>query len=213
MHSKLEYRVGNLLLNETIYLYLSLRNKHYLLVAEESLIEQLQSDSQKEAAFRILVSQYKERLYWHIRKMVIDHDDTDDVLQNTFIKVFRNIDSFKAESKLYTWMYRIATNEAITFINKRAKRMKVSSSELKEAVLSNLESDVYFEGDRIQLQLQKAIATLPEKQQLIFNMKYFDEHTFAQLSEILETSVGGLKSSYHIAVKKITAYLGENETF
>ena len=183
------------------------------MVAEKSLIEALQSDSQKEAAFRTLVSLYKERLYWHIRKMVVDHDDADDVLQNTFIKVFRNIHSFKAESKLYTWMYRIATNEAITFLNKKAKQMKISSSELKDTMLSQLESDVYFEGEQIQLQLQKAIATLPNKQQLIFNMKYFDEHTFAQLSEILETSVGGLKSSYHIAVKKITAYIKQNETF
>jgi len=110
-------------------------------------------------------------------------------------------------------MYRIATNEAITFINKKAKRANISSHEMKEVVLSKLETDVYFEGDKIQLQLQKAIALLPTKQQLIFNMKYFDDHTFEQLSDILETSVGGLKSSYHIAVKKITTYLKNNETF
>ena len=110
-------------------------------------------------------------------------------------------------------MYRIATNEAITFINKRAKRANISSQEIQETIISNLETDVYFEGEQIQLKLQKAIATLPQKQRLIFNMKYFDEHTFDQLSEILETSVGGLKSSYHIAVKKITAYLKNNETF
>lgn len=144
---------------------------------------------------------------------MLNHDDTDDVLQNTFIKVYRNIQSFKADSKLYTWMYRIATNEAITFINKKAKRANISSHEMKEVVLSKLETDVYFEGDKIQLQLQKAIALLPTKQQLIFNMKYFDDHTFEQLSDILETSVGGLKSSYHIAVKKITTYLKNNETF
>ena len=142
----------------------------------------------------------------------MDHDDADDVLQNTFIKVFRNIDSFKADSKLYTWMYRIATNEAITFINKRAKRANISSQELKENMIANLESDVYFEGDKIQMQLQRAIATLPQKQQLVFNMKYFEDHTYEDLSEILETSVGGLKSSYHIAVKKITSYLKDNET-
>jgi len=183
------------------------------LVEEQSLVSALQSTGEKEQAFKILVSQYKERLYWQIRKIVLDHDDTDDVLQNTFIKVFRNIDSFKADSKLYTWMYRIATNEAITFVNKRAKRANISSQEIQESIISNLETDVYFEGDQIQLQLQRAIATLPQKQRLIFNMKYFDEHTFDQLSEILETSVGGLKSSYHIAVKKITAYLQNNETF
>lgn len=183
------------------------------MVEERSLVAALQSDSEKEQAFRTLVSEYKERLYWQIRKIVIDHDDADDVLQNTFIKVFRSIDSFKADSKLYTWMYRIATNEAITFINKKAKRANISSTELKETMIERLESDVYFEGDAIQLKLQKAIARLPEKQQLIFNMKYFDDHTFQQLSEILETSVGGLKSSYHIAVKKITAYLKKDETF
>ena len=183
------------------------------MVEEQSLVSALQSADEKEHAFKILVSQYKERLYWQIRKIVLDHDDTDDVLQNTFIKIFRNINSFKADSKLYTWMYRIATNEAITFINKRAKRANISSQEVQESIISNLETDVYFGGEQIQLQLQKAIATLPQKQRLIFNMKYFDEHTFDQLSEILETSVGGLKSSYHIAVKKITAYLQNNETF
>jgi len=183
------------------------------LVEEQSLVSALQSTDEKEQAFKILVTQYKERLYWQIRKIVLDHDDTDDVLQNTFIKVFRNIDSFKADSKLYTWMYRIATNEAITFVNKRAKRANISSQEVQESIISKLETDVYFEGDQIQLQLQKAITTLPQKQRLIFNMKYFDEHTFDQLSEILETSVGGLKSSYHIAVKKIKAYLHDNETF
>ena len=183
------------------------------MVEEQSLVSALQSNDEKERAFKILITEYKERLYWHIRKIVLNHDDTDDVLQNTFIKIFRNINSFKADSKLYTWMYRIATNEAITFINKRAKRANISSKEVQETILSRLETDVYFEGDHIQLQLQKAIATLPQKQRLIFNMKYFEEHTFEQLSEILETSVGGLKSSYHIAVKKITAYLKNNETF
>ncbi len=183
------------------------------MVEEKSLVSALQSQQHKEAAFRELVSLYKERLYWHIRKIVLDHDDTDDVLQNVFIKIFKNIDTFKGDSKLYTWMYRIATNEAITFINKKAKRANISSEEVKENLISGLESDVYFEGSAIQLQLQKAIATLPGKQQLIFNMKYFDDITYEDLSEILETSVGGLKSSYHIAVKKITAYLKNNETF
>jgi RNA polymerase sigma-70 factor (ECF subfamily) len=183
------------------------------LVADQSLVEALKSPHQKEAAFRELVSLYKERLYWHIRKMVLDHDDTDDILQNTFIKVFRSIDKFKGDSKLYTWLYRIATNEAITFLNKKAKKANITSQEQNELAISRLESDVYFEGTEIQLALQRAIATLPDKQRLIFTMKYFEEHTFEQLSEILETSVGGLKSGYHIAVKKITAYMKEHETF
>lgn len=182
------------------------------MVQEQELVGLLQSASQKEEAFRILVSTYKERLYWHIRNIVKSHNDTDDVLQNTFIKVFRNIDTFKGDSKLYTWLYRIATNESITFINKRAKRQHSTNEELQKQTLERLETDVYFDGDAIQLQLQKALATLPEKQQLVFNMKYFEEHTYEELSEILDTSVGGLKSNYHIAVKKITAYLKSNET-
>ena len=182
------------------------------MVQEKELVELLQAPSEKEEVFRTLVSTYKERLYWHIRNIVKSHDDADDVLQNTFIKVFRNIDKFKGDSKLYTWLYRIATNEAITYIKKRAKRQGITSEELQQQTLERLETDVYFEGDAIQLQLQKAIATLPEKQQLIFNMKYFEEHTYEELSDILDTTVGGLKSSYHIAVKKIKAHLQTNET-
>ncbi len=177
------------------------------MTTETSLIHALKGDLNKEAAFSKLVSLYKERLYWHIRKIVLDHDDAHDVIQNTFIKVFRNINGFKEESKLYTWLYRIATNEAITFINKKAKRNNITIEEVKEKALLNLESDVYFEGSEIQLKLQKAIATLPEKQQLVFNMKYFEEFTYQELSEMLDTSVGALKSSYHIAVKKITSIL------
>ncbi|PKA83919.1 RNA polymerase sigma-70 factor (ECF subfamily) [Ulvibacter sp. MAR_2010_11] len=183
------------------------------MIEEQSLVSALQSVAHKETAFRELVSLYKERLYWHVRKILLDHDDTDDVLQNTFIKIFRNIDKFKGDSKLYTWMYRIATNEALTFLSKKAKRAGTSSEEVMNHAISNLESDVYFEGSEIQLQLQKAIATLPPRQQLIFNMKYFDDITYEDLSEVLDTSVGGLKSSYHIAVQKIKAYLTDNETF
>lgn len=183
------------------------------MVEEKKLISALQSEIQKEKAFRTLISQYKERLYWHIRKIVINHDDTDDVLQNTFIKVYKNIHRFKGDSKLFTWMYRISTNEAISFINKKAKQNNITIEEVKNQLISRLESDVYFEGDEIQLQLQRAIATLPQKQQLVFNMKYFENHTYENLSEILDTSVGGLKSNYHIAVKKITTYLKSSETF
>lgn len=177
------------------------------MVEEKELVTALQTEADKEFAFRELVSQYKERLYWQIRNMVLDHDDADDVLQNTFIKIFRNINSFKGESKLHTWMYRIAANESITFLNKKAKYNNISIDNVKDNAVRKLESDVYFEGDQIQLQFQKAIATLPDRQRLIFTMKYFEDHTFEELSAILETSVGGLKSSYHIAVKKITAFI------
>ena len=153
------------------------------------------------------MSLYKERLYWHIRKIVISHDDADDVLQNTFIKVYKNIDKFNADSKIYSWMYRIATNESITFINKRAKMRQVDVNELQGEMIQNLESDVYFDGDEIQLKLQKAVATLPQKQQLVFNMKYFDNMKYQDISDVLETSVGALKASYHHAVKKIEKYI------
>ena len=153
---------------------------------------------------------YKERLYWHIRRIVLDHDDTDDVLQNTFIKVYRNIDKFKGESKLYSWMYRIATNESLTFLKQRSRKMGVSDQELKDRMVENLQADVYFEGDEIQLKLQKALATLPDKQKLVFTMKYFQEMKYKDIAVALETSEGALKASYHLAVKKIEAYLKEN---
>ena len=180
------------------------------MVDETDLLKQLKSETHKEQAFKTLITLYKERLYWHIRNIVKSHDDTDDVLQNTFIKVFKNINTFKGDSKLFSWMYRIATNESITFINQNAKRLKTTSEEVQQSALNNLASDIYFEGRDIQIKLQKAIATLPEKQQLVFNMKYFQDLKYSELSDILETSEGALKASYHIAVKKIEAYLTED---
>jgi RNA polymerase sigma-70 factor (ECF subfamily) len=177
------------------------------LVDEITLVEQLQDVQTKEQAFRVLIKQYKERLYWHIRRIVISHDDADDVLQNTFIKVFRGIDKFKQDSKLYSWMYRIATNESITFLNKRAKERNVDITEIKQDLVASLSSDDWFTGDEIQLILQKAIATLPEKQQLVFNMKYFSGMKYDEMSDVLDTSVGALKASYFHAVKKIEKYI------
>jgi len=174
---------------------------------EKLLIAQLKNSDTQEKAFRHLMSLYKERLYWHIRKIVLSHDDADDVLQNTFIKVFKNIHSFKENSKLYSWMYRIATNEAITFINKKAAKQKVDLSELQHKMVDNLQDDTYYNGEEIQLILQKAIIKLPHKQQLVFNMKYFDEMKYTDMSEILGTSVGALKASYFHAVKKIEEFL------
>ncbi|WP_166381869.1 MULTISPECIES: RNA polymerase sigma factor [unclassified Polaribacter] len=174
---------------------------------ETILIEQLKNVQTKDKAFRELITLYKQRLYWHIRKIVISHDDADDVLQNTFIKVFKNIDKFNQGSKLFSWMYRIATNEAITFINKRAKKRSLDIADYQQELASTLASDDFFTGDEIQLILQKAIATLPQKQQLVFNMKYFDELKYDEMSEVLETSVGALKASYYHAVKKIELYI------
>ena len=176
-------------------------------MTEQELISLLKNPKTLNIGFKELVATYKERLYWHIRKIVINHDDTDDVLQNTFIKVYRNIEKFKAESKLYSWMYRIATNEALTFIKQRAKKNNSSTEEVQSSILNNLTADTYFDGDTAQLKLQHAIAKLPQKQQLVFNMKYFDNIKYQEMSEILETSVGALKASYHIAVKKIEEYI------
>ncbi|MBT8180039.1 MAG: RNA polymerase sigma factor [Eudoraea sp.] len=181
------------------------------MIAEETLIENLKQKDTQARAFEVLINTYKERLYWHIRRIVLNHDDTDDVLQNTFIKIFRNIEKFKGDSKLYSWMYRIATNEALTFLKVKSKKLGVDNEELQERMANNLQADVYFEGDEIQLKLQKAIALLPEKQKLVFNMKYFEELKYEEISEILETSVGGLKASYHLAVKKIEASLKGEE--
>lgn len=174
---------------------------------DKELIKQLQTKTSKDQAFRTLISLYKERLYWHIRNIVKSHDDADDVLQNTFIKVYKNIDNFKGDSKLYSWLYRIATNESITLVNKNAKRLQITSEEVQHLAINNLQADVYFEGDEIQLKLQKAIATLPDKQQLVFNMKYFQDIKYKDMASILETSEGALKASYHIAIKKIEKYL------
>ena len=180
------------------------------MIVEETLVHQLKQADTQAKAFEVLINTYKERLYWHVRRIVLNHDDADDVLQNTFIKVYRNIDGFKGDSKLYSWMYRIATNEALSFLKKKSNKLGVNSVELQERMANNLQADVYFEGDQIQLKLQKAIATLPEKQKLVFNMKYFDELKYEEISEILETSVGALKASYHLAVKKLETYLKED---
>ncbi|MBP9794077.1 MAG: sigma-70 family RNA polymerase sigma factor [Flavobacterium sp.] len=177
---------------------------------EKEFITELLHPKTQNEAFRKLVREYQRPLYAHIRNMVFNHDDTDDVLQNTFVKVFQNLKNFKGESKLYSWVYRIATNEAITFINTRAKKSGITSEELKDKMINNLQADVDYDGDEIQLKLQKAVATLPEKQQQIFKMKYFQELKYEEISEILGTSVGGLKASYFHAVKKIEDYLHSN---
>lgn len=180
------------------------------MIAEETLVQELKQEESRAQAFEVLVNTYKERLYWHIRRIVLNHDDADDVLQNTFIKVYKNIDNFKGESKLYSWMYRIATNESLTFLKQKSKKIGISDQELKDQMVDNLQADVYFEGSEIQLKLQKALATLPDKQKLVFTMKYYQEMKYSEISEVLETSEGALKASYHLAVKKIETYLRDN---
>ena len=177
---------------------------------ENEIIEHLQKGTKTNEAFQALISEHKVRLYWHIRTIVKLHEDADDVLQNTFIKVFKNIKSFKGDSKLFSWMYRIATNESITFLNKKAKKMKLSDQELNDFLIDSLESDVYFEGSEIQLQLQKAIDTLPQQQKTVFNMRYFEDIPYEEMSEILGSSVGALKSNYHHARKKVEKFLKQD---
>ena len=177
------------------------------MIVEETLVSELKNKETQAKAFEVLVNTYKERLYWHIRRIVLNHDDADDVLQNTFVKVYRSIEKFKGDSKLYSWMYRIATNESLTFLKQKSRKLGLTNSELQEQLIEDLQADVYFEGEEIQLKLQQALATLPEKQKLVFNMKYFQEMKYEEISEVLETSVGGLKASYHLAVKKIETYL------
>ena len=172
-------------------------------MSENSDNDILHSKGSRNDAFSAIVAQYRERLYWHIRKMVIVHEDADDVLQNTFIKAWKGLETFKGEAQLYTWLFRIATNEALNFLNQKRSRQMVPLDEAEHLLSQSLHHDEYFSGDELQLQLQKAILALPEKQRIVFNMKYFDEMSYDEMSEILGTSVGALKASYHHAVKKI----------
>lgn len=174
---------------------------------ENILIRRLQNPKEQRAAFSDLVAAFSQQLYWQIRKMVVTHDDANDVLQNSFIKIWTNIDNFRGESKLVTWLYKIAINESITFINKQRQQQNISIDDDDSFLITKLESDPYFDGDEAQLKLQKAILRLPEKQRIVFNMKYFDDIKYEDMSQILDTSVGALKASYHHAVKKIEEFL------
>ncbi|MBP6758341.1 MAG: sigma-70 family RNA polymerase sigma factor [Flavobacterium sp.] len=177
---------------------------------EQEFIQELLNPKTQNQAFQKLLKEYQKPLYNHVRNILLNHDDADDVLQNTFVKVFQNLNKFKGESKLFSWMYRIATNEALTFLNHKAKLGGVSSETLQNKTIDKLKADIYFDGNDIQIKLQKAIIQLPEKQQLVFKMKYFEELKYEEISEILGTSVGALKASYHHAVKKIEAFVTAN---
>ncbi len=176
-------------------------------ISEQELITLLQHESTREKGFHILVLQYQERLYWHIRRIVKTHDDANDVTQNVFIKVYRNIDKFKGNSKLYTWLYRIATNESLTFVKKQQRQATEAFDNPDFNFAERLTADVHLESNDIRHILQKAIDQLPEKQRLVFTMRYFDDLSYQAISEILGTSQGGLKASYHHAAKKIEAFV------
>lgn len=173
---------------------------------EETILQQLKDEKSKSAAFSAIVGQHSEEIYWHIRRMVLTHDDANDLVQETFIKAWSNIANFQGRSKISTWLYRIAINETLTFLNKK-QSTTVSLDSPEGAIAEMLESDTYFNGNKADAFFQEAVARLPEKQRLVFNMKYFDELKYEEISAILDTSVGALKASYHIAVKKIEDYL------
>ena len=179
--------------------------------SDQDILKWMTTQGQQEKGFRCLLSKYQERLYWHIRKIVVSHEDADDVLQNTFIKVYRGIDRFQGQSALYTWMYRIATNESLTHLQKM-KRISAGAIDDEALLLHNkLVAEKHFDGNIIQETLQKALLTLPAKQRMVFNMKYFDNMKYQEISEILETSVGALKASFHHARQKIETYIKNSE--
>ncbi len=177
------------------------------MLSDSELLLRFQDEQTRHAAFDELIKKYQQKIYWHIRKMVIDHDDADDVVQDTFIKVWHGLHNFRSDSQLFTWIYRIATNESLNFLQKKRRQNHVPlDSEDSLDLLNTLETSIsqdYISGDEIQIKLQKAILQLPDKQRLVFNMKYFDELKYEEISEITGTSVGALKASYHLAVKKI----------
>jgi RNA polymerase sigma factor (sigma-70 family) len=174
------------------------------------LIASFKNEKLKDAVFTQLVRKYQERLYWHVRRMVVTHDDTNDVLQNIFIKIWKNLGDFREESNLYTWLYRIATNEALTWMEQQKRRTSVSLSEDEELYSERLVAEKGFDPNKIEWKLQQAIQTLPEKQKIVFNMRYYDEMPYEDMAGILGTSVGALKASYHHAVKKVEAFLTGN---
>ena len=177
---------------------------------EEDILELLRNPNTQKEGFAYIVEEYSERLYWQIRKMVYSHDDANDILQDVFIKAWLNIEKFRGDAKLSTWLYKIAINESITFINRSKAKLNLSIDDDDSFLINKLEGDEYFDGDSAQLLLQKAVASLPEKQRLVFQMKYFNELKYDEMSDILGTSVGALKASYHHAVKKVEKFLKES---
>lgn len=177
---------------------------------DKEILHAFKVSANKDVAFRNLVEEYQERIYWHVRKIVITHDDADDVVQEVFIKVYKNLDSFREASQLFTWIYRIATNEALNHLKKMQRKHSVSIDDVYHELENHLTQGVELDGDEIQLKLQKALLTLPDKQRLVFNMRYFDDLKYDDMAEITGTSVGALKASYHLAVKKVEHYLGKD---
>ncbi|MBC5992551.1 RNA polymerase sigma factor [Pontibacter cellulosilyticus] len=174
---------------------------------DKEILEKFSQPESQNLAFNQLVRKYQQKIYWHIRKMVIDHDDADDLTQEVFVKVWKNLGNFRQDAQLYTWIYRIATNECLTFLSNKKKRFFLPIHDVASELAEKIDTSPDISGDEIQLKLQKALLRLPDKQRLVFNMKYYDEMKYEEISEILGTSVGALKTSYHLAVKKIEEFI------
>ena len=176
-------------------------------IHDSELLVQFRNPSTREKAFTAIIKKYQERLYWHIRRMLVDHEDTNDVLQNVFIRVWNGLDNFREDAQLYTWLYRIATNESLTFIEQQKKKASVPLDDVEGSISNKIKADKYFDANKIEWKLQLAIQQLPEKQRIVFNLRYYDEMPYEEMSRVLETSEGALKASYHHAVKKIEDYI------
>ena len=176
-------------------------------MSDAELLSGFKSEVTKERAYTAIIKKYQEKLYWHIRRMVVDHDDANDVLQNVYIRVWKGLANFREDSQLYTWLYSIATNESLTFIQQQKKRSSVSLSDVETGLSNKIKADEGFDGKKLEWKLQLAIQQLPEKQRAVFNLRYYDEMPYAEMSQVLETSEGSLKASYHHAVKKIEDYI------
>lgn len=174
---------------------------------DSELLRRFKEPETKESAYTEIIKKYQERLYWHVRRMVVDHDDANDVLQNVFIRVWNGLENFKEESQLYTWLYRIATNESLTFIEQQKKRASVSFGDVETGLENKIKADRHFDANKLEWKLQLAIQQLPEKQKVVFTLRYYDEMPYEEMSRVLDTSEGALKASYHHAVKKIEDYI------
>ena len=174
---------------------------------DKELLEQFRDAATKEAAYTRIIKKYQEKLYWHVRRMVVEHEDANDVLQNMFIKVWKGLENFREDSQLYTWLYRIATNESLSFLEQQKKRSSVSLSDVESGLSNRLQADKHFDANKLEWKLQVAIHQLPEKQRVVFNLRYYDEMPYEKMSKVLDTSEGALKASYHHAVKKIEDFI------
>ena len=179
-------------------------------IDDNELLQQFRNAPTKERAFTAILKKYQERLYWHIRRMVVEHEDANDVLQNMFVKAWKGLENFREDSQLYTWLYRIATNESLTFLEQQKKRSAVSMNDDDSGLSNKLKADTNFDGNKLEWKLQLAVQKLPEKQKAVFNLRYYDEMPYNEMSRVLDTSEGALKASYHHAVKKIEDYILNN---